>query len=126
MTTTIATSPNFLSFCRGDNHTVEVACRKVDPANLTRTLVYSVVGLVSATLTIRRRNEDTTVVLAKTGSIANLPGTDGKIKFLFVPADTSALAPGTYVYDVKVVLPGPLTYTVIIDEFNLKSNVGHA
>lgn len=125
MTTTIAISPNFLSFTRGNNHTVEVACRKVDPANLARTLVYSVVGLTSAVLTIRKRTEDATIVFSKAGAITNIPGTDGKISFVFIPANTSALAPGSYVYDVQIVISG-LTYTLIVDEFFLKGNVSHA
>ena len=61
------------------------------------------------TMTVRKRITDTTAVITKVSTTVTeieiqTPATDGKAKIFLVPADTSALAVGPYVYDVWVTL----------------------
>lgn len=102
--------PERLDTLQGENKTflLTVLDEERNPANLTgATITFTV-----------RKDFDTAAVITKTsatpGEIDILaPPTDGLAKIFLVPADTSGLAPGQYIYDVWVELSGGEKINVI-------------
>lgn len=116
-------TPNKISLFRGDTHTVEVTAKKKNPANPTGPLIPVDVTGSTSLLTVKTRADDNTILIQKAGTIVNPPGTDGKLRFDFIPFDTASLKPGPYVYDVEVTVPVGKVYTVLKDTFEVKEDV---
>ena len=122
---TSTTQPNRISFFRGDSHSIEVTVKKRDLTDPTgkKLVVVDLSPGLTCVLTLKTRATDTTVLVSRVGYVTNPPGTDGKLKFDFVPGDTAGIKPGLYPYDVQVTFTSGLRYTVLKDLFELKEDV---
>lgn len=116
-------SQNRLTFFRGDSHTVELTVKKKNPANPTGPLIVQDLTGATAVLTVKIRATDSTALVQKVGAFVNPPGTDGKLRFEFVPVDTINIQPGPYVYDIQISLPLGKVYTVVKGTCDLMEDV---
>jgi len=97
------------------------------PVNLTGAKIW---------FTVKSRSTDTdasALILKKNvaaggdnSQIKITVGAEGKAEIYIVPADTTALNPGTYLYDIQITLASGKTYTVVRDKFTLKEDVTKA
>lgn len=118
--TTPATANNDnLTMFRGDNASFLVTAKR-----RSSTGALEVVDMTGGTarLTLKKKKADTSSILQKTGAVQS-PGTAGNILFSIIPADTSAIVPDVYFYDVQATTSGGSVYTVVQGTFEIKYDI---
>lgn len=98
-----------IALYRGDTHAINVAVQTRNPS--TGALTETDLTGATLTLTVRRRATDSTALIQKTFA-PDSPETAGTAIVTLDPADTSALAAGSYEYDIQVNASGGRVYTV--------------
>jgi hypothetical protein len=95
--------PDTISVYQGESvaQLMQVYDENRDPANLSgATITATVVRHLGGEPIIQKSSTVPAEILILA------PANEGRAKIFFVPADTSALAPGDYIYDVWVTLVG--------------------
>jgi len=105
---------------KGDNRTIRVYVKDED---------LNIVDLAGATvvLTVKEKKPDASAVFSKSTAVASegviAAADEGEVQFYIVPADTSSLTAGQYVYDVEVITSASKRYTVLEGVINLRETV---
>lgn len=96
--------------------------KKGDEFSFTVTFKNLTEDLTTFTMGVKLNYEDTNMLITKTIGNGITKIDDGKYQIDFTPAETGALSPNIYVYDLRMTL-GSVVYTPLYGYLNIQETV---
>ena len=96
--------------------------KKGDEFSFTVTFKNLSEDLTTFTMGVKLNYEDTSMLITKTIGNGITKIDDGKYQIDFTPAETGALSPNIYVYDLRMTL-GSVVYTPLYGYLNIQETV---